>query len=190
MRSFIGLTPEKRAKQALKSQLEGLKKITDIRWIPEDRWHLTLKFLDEITAVQVQSLSALLSDLCRQVLPVSLCLQSGGVFPRRQNPKIFWCGLGGEVNNVVSLANQINARCLPLGFSMEEKSFKPHITVGRMNRNFRREKAGNYSDHFCKLLSTFRSGVFVIREIHLFQSRLEPNGAHYTVLKSFPLGMS
>jgi 2'-5' RNA ligase len=70
------------------------------------------------------------------------------------------------------LQQQLASRLIDEGFDLERRRFRPHITLARLRRNqikpeLQQEPVGLMS---------------VTGEVNLYQSELEQDGAHYTVI--------
>jgi 2'-5' RNA ligase len=71
-----------------------------------------------------------------------------------------------------------------LGFKLESRKFRPHLTLGRFRDG---RKAGKVLDEeMFKRVGTLEAN-FTADRVNLMQSRLNPSGAIYTVLKEHRL---
>jgi 2'-5' RNA ligase len=126
MRLFtaINFTPE--IKVALMNHI-ALLKTTSLRgnFTTENNLHLTINFIgetDRVAAVK-EVLSAIEAE------PFTLTLGKTGVF-RRSGGDIHWIGI--EKNpKLDSLHKQLSDALRLKGFSLENRDYKPHITLGR-----------------------------------------------------------
>jgi 2'-5' RNA ligase len=83
------------------------------------------------------------------------------------------------------LAAKVQSSLLPLGFAPEQRSFTPHLTIGRWRDSDRAPKTLKQD------LESWRHCVFghsVVNEVVLFQSVLKAEGAVYRRLKVISLG--
>ncbi len=76
----------------------------------------------------------------------------------------------------------IERACTELGFSPEERPFHPHLTLGRFRTGGR-----PLSGDLLEVPAARDLGVLPVERIVMFRSHLEPRGARYEALKSFPL---
>jgi len=164
--------------------------ISGMRWLQPENLHLTLKFLGEVSQESMESLKQAVSMIAHQFGPLSLELSKGGVFPNTKNPKVFWIGVEGETERLVDLSKKINRRLQDLGYPGEADKFIPHLTVGRLPHGISSQRSVTIADQFCKLIQTYRSPKFMVKEFHFFQSHLRGDGVRYEVLTSFQLGAS
>lgn len=158
--------------------------IKGIRWTPKDSLHITLKFLGEVEEEKTGVIASVLKEVADSKASFSLALRSGGVFPHRRHPRVFWAGTEGDIEKLKAMAGQIEDRLVPHGFPAENRAFKAHLTVGRIKHNY--QDGMTAADQFCTLFSTLKSSSFDVKDIHLIRSHLQPQGACYEALTTFP----
>ena len=183
IRAFIGvqIAPEVRAKiSAAINQLEP--GIPGIRWVPEDNFHFTLKFLGAIEDSQLESISKALAETVHPFRRFTISAKRLGVFPDLKRARILWVGLEGD--EMPALATSVETVLEPFGFPRETRIFRPHLTVGRW-----RHPSSSHQELGDKLKrwNDIEFGESVIDELILFQSVLKPTGAVYRPLKAVRL---
>ena len=91
---------------------------------PDPRWHLTLAFLGDVVdpAPLLGPLSAVPLD------PFALSLAGAGTFGRG---RVLWVGVGAGREPLSALAGEVAAACRSAGVALEERAFRPHLTVRR-----------------------------------------------------------
>ena len=185
MRAFIAidLTPE------LNISMERLigslrKKGSDVKWVNAGGLHLTLKFLGEVADDNLEAIGDLLESIVRNHGSFSLDLKGTGTFPSglSRNARVLWVGIT-EVPGLVSLQEKIESSFEKLGFPREERPFHPHLTLGRVKS----------SDGLGPVLNEIginretEFGEMTVSRIALFESRLTPRGAVYSVRREASL---
>lgn len=155
-----------------------------IRWVDPENIHVTLKFLGENDPVVVPLLEAALQRLVRPLFPFEVSCQRIGAFPEPTNPRILWAGLDAKGAEVMSLLQlSIEQDIASLGFPPDQREFKPHVTLGRVKSRTAADMSGLVEE-----LGSFDFGSSYIKDIALYESKLTPDGARYTVLNRFSLG--
>ena len=183
IRAFIGvqIAPEVRARisQAI-AQLAP--EISEIRWVREENFHFTLKFLGLIEEPQIESISNALAQAIHPFRRFTISAKCLGVFPDIKRARVLWVGLEG--NDMPALAKSVEPVLEPFGFPRENRIFRSHLTVGRW-----RHPMGSQQELERKLKrwKNFEFGESAVDEVVLFQSVLKPDGAVYRPLKSIPL---
>lgn len=182
LRAFIASDIPPEIKQAISSQTASLRKESGraVRWVTPENIHLTLKFLGEVSASNLELLAQALRAECAQIAPFTVSVEGLGCFPNLRRPRVVWLGLTAppELNHLQRQAESAAAR---LGYPPEDKPFSPHLTIGRA-----REQASPAELQTLRALlehTTLRClGAFTIEEIHLYKSDLKPAGPVYTRL--------
>ncbi len=180
MRIFVALEiPEevRRAIAALVSRVE--KTCRGARWVRPESIHVTLKFIGEAPAEQVERIRESLAGV-QSTATVEINFRGTGFFPNAKRPRVFWAGIEAS-GNLAELAAEIERRLEELGIPGESRPFKPHLTLARFNS----------PEGISRLVTAvtaegvpeFGGGSW--REFHLYQSQLRPGGAVYTKLASF-----
>lgn len=93
--------------------------------LPTHRWHVTLAFLGEVD--DPTAVGAALQQVSSPSL--SLSLAGSGTFG-----DAVWVGLAGDVDGLRRLAVQVRDACRAAGVAVEDRTYRPHLTVGRRRR--------------------------------------------------------
>ncbi|MBT8243114.1 MAG: RNA 2',3'-cyclic phosphodiesterase [Nitrosopumilus sp.] len=146
----------------------------DARPIKSQNFHFTLQFLGEVSQDSVEKIRDALQSV--EFSSFDIMLKGVGVFPKPSFPRIIWVGTdekGGET--LVDLSKKVVKVLEPLGF-IQDKPFKPHITVFRIKK-----KIGDISEELeSKKMINF--GIQKISNIKLKKSELTSSGPIYTDL--------
>ncbi len=153
----------------------------DIRWTRIDGMHLTLKFLGDIAREQVEPILAALRNTLHNQLPLHVTARRLGAFPHLKRPRVLWVGLSSE--GLVGLQEKVESALIALDFPREERSFTPHLTLGRVRslRGWEQVLA------VVRKYEQVQFGDSIIDHVTLYQSTLRPDGAVYSPLGTVPL---
>jgi len=183
MRLFVGIPLADAVVCELASVVERLRNkpahASDaLRWTEPESWHITLQFLGNATAEQLECLKARLGEVRTEAAPVQLgqlaCFDRAGVLfaDVAVTPQ-----LAALQHRVVTAT----ARC---GFVAEERPFHPHITLARV-------KGQGRGTDLRKMVQTAGAQPpftqFPAQEFVLYESQTDPAGAKYEVRQRFPL---
>ncbi len=134
MRCFAALGLEDGTSEALRRWLDGARaEFAELAVTPAENLHLTLAFLGEIDAGQVESAGAVVQAAAEGRAPWRLRWTAPGAFPSASRPRVLWLGVdGGEALREVhrALAEALAGAGLPV----EERAFRPHLTLARVRR--------------------------------------------------------
>jgi 2'-5' RNA ligase len=166
------------AQEALKRS--GIK----IRWVRKEGIHLTLKFLGDIDRRDVEKIHGAMRQAALAFPPLVLRGDGLGVFPDFKRARVVWVGVAGDIKALRTLQGALEDALYALGFPKERRSFKGHLTLGRIRGRLDGSKLGRALQG----LGDFRTEDFTAQSLVLFQSDLRPEGAVYTKLVEAKLG--
>ena len=153
----------------------------NVKWVPADQLHLTFVFAGELPQENVDGLRAELAAL--DVPPLSLCISGLGHFPPRGEPRVVWAGIGGDVEALVALQEQVAAAAERNGIERDDRDFVPHVTLGRVRSPF---GALALIDQLQTVGVTLRDKPFAPTGLVLYRSELRPSGPIHTALLRRP----
>jgi RNA 2',3'-cyclic 3'-phosphodiesterase len=161
---------------AVTADLAAQTKRGTVRWVTPERMHLTLRFLGDTAVAQLPTLYEAMDGMAAQQRPFQLQLTELGAFPNRQRPRVIWVGLGGDTAELTSLKQQLDQALAPLGWPVEDRPFRPHLTLGRV-KDSRVGEQINWQARVGQL-------DIPVTAVHLIESQLRPDGPVYTIRHS------
>jgi 2'-5' RNA ligase len=187
-RIFIGFDISYAAKAACSSHIEQLReKFPDVRvgWELPEKLHITLKFLGNSSVQVISQLDARVAEIAEKHEQFSLRLLRSGVFPRPSRPRVLWIGAEDRPPVIQPLYAEIETACEEFEFPKEEKAFRPHITIGRIRDPY---AAGELAEaHLAKKMEPVE---FEVRDVVIYESKLQPTGSVYSAVSRHRLGTS
>jgi 2'-5' RNA ligase len=153
------------------------------RWVRPQNIHLTLKFLGNIDSGEIEKTGRAMVDAAGDSAPFTLTIGGIGFFPDIKRPRVIWVGFGGEIQVLLNLQRKLEDRLATVGFPKEKRSFKAHLTLGRI----RQAVNPNIVDQAIQGYSDLGDLKFTVNWIILFKSDLKPTGAVYSHLKQVEL---
>lgn len=188
LRAFLAIEIPLEIKKKIAAEVVCLKKNSGqaVRWVASENFHLTLKFLGEISPANVELLSQSLKAECSQHPPFDITVTGLGCFPNSHRPRVIWIGLTipPELNRFQYKLETVTAR---MGYATEDKSFSPHLTIGRVREQASPVELQNIHSAL-ETLHVGSLGTFTAQSVHLFKSDLKPAGPVYSSLFSAQLG--
>lgn len=164
----------------IKDKLQELfTPIEGVKWQSKSQMHLTLRFIGEVDEETADEVVDELRQV--QIQPFDINLGHIGTFPESGKPKVIWIGIAPN-KRLQELHGQLENACQDVGLEPDDRSFKPHITLGR-NKSADPEKIIKYVDH--QVVPDF--DPIPVRDFCLFRSELTPRGAIYHIEKKYPL---
>lgn len=157
----------------LHDTIERLQRpIPGVRWLDPATWHITLRFIGEVTNRQVDDIADALGAI--HLRPFPLRLQSVGHFPPRGQPKSLYAGVA-PAEALSALKREVDRALRPLDLPADNRPFVPHVTLARLTGT----PPDNRFAAFWRDGSLFRTEPFVVEQFALYSSHLRPGGAHY-----------
>jgi 2'-5' RNA ligase len=154
----------------------------NIKWVDPANIHLTLAFLGDAEEKRIRALSSMLKGSCAGFGEFDFNLTGTGVFKNFRDPRVLWAGIQSaerliQLNNIIAEGLKLD------GFRIEERQFKPHLTLGRV-------KSVRDTENLKTVLERYRDNQFQIvhvNEVILFESILLQTGPIYKSLGKYTL---
>ena len=184
-RAFVAVRPPEPVLDAVAAAIEAGRPPWDglrwdgLRWEGPDHWHLTVQFLGPVArlAPVTDALAAAVAG--RAAFPFRL--GGAGAFPTVRRARVVWVGASEGEAAMVALAGAVNAALAEVGYEVERRAFRPHVTLARL------KVPGDVGSVLAAIGAELVGPSFRVEEVLLYQSRLSGTGATYSVLGRFPL---
>jgi RNA 2',3'-cyclic 3'-phosphodiesterase len=181
IRTFIAIKIE--PEQKLIKQFRTFKtffKDERINWVPEDNFHLTLRFIGNTTHEQLCALVERLNEVAVEQTSFAFKIEGAGYFKSKGNPRVLFLKIKEE-EALKKLAEEVESAVTEIGFHAELKPFRPHLTLGRIkflkNRNRFYAIIGEMPETVCQHVQ--------VSEFVLYQSILRTEGPIYKSIQTF-----
>lgn len=180
-RLFIGIPLPEQYQIKTLELIDVLKKRirSTIRWTRGGNAHVTLLFLGDVDAKDIPRVKELLAGVRMECFQVRAG-KCGG-FPDLGRPQVLYSGITKGAKLCERLAAAVAEAMQPFGIKPSTKSFKGHITLGRVKNHVYEEWPSIFEG-----TNKAWPGVDVDRFV-LWESRLSSEGPAYTPLAEFPL---
>jgi 2'-5' RNA ligase len=183
-RLFFAVDPPAHAVADLAGVLTLLRDVPGTpRWSTSDRWHLTLLFLGDVPPDRVVDLVAAAAPAVADAPAMRLRLAGGGRFGSLRRPQVAWAGLEGDVGPLTDLAERLADVARSLRLPVEDRPFRPHLTLGRWRPRQPADGA------VVERLADYRGPVWPVREVRLLDSHLGP-APRYDTVAAWPLAQA
>ena len=178
-RLFVGVPIAVAAREAIARHLRAaLGERLPGRAVTPDNWHLTLRFLGATRPEQQRGIRELLR---RSALgePFRIVFGALGAFPRPRAARVLWLGVTRGGDALGRLAALAEAAARAHGFPPEERPYRAHLTLSRIDPA---------ADVSAALQTVPPLDLEMdVREVVLFRSHLGRGPARYEAVESFPL---
>ncbi len=191
MRIFIALDIDDPIRERLQLFMDGVRGFApDARWVRPESLHVTLKFIGNKSAEEVEQIRQALTRISARATEISF--RGYGFFPTAKAPRVFWVGVEAGPQ-LAALAKSVDEATAALGVPKEEHAFGPHLTLARRGGSgaprWRKGDAPNQS--FQRLqeklaaMSAPEFGTMTAREFFLYESHLGQGGSRYSKIAGF-----
>ena len=187
-RLFIAIPlPEAVKTEVEKAQMELRRAVPDpcVRWTRRDQFHLTLKFLGQVTGERLDALEKALNGVCSRFPALHLRAGSLGFFPDHRLPRVIWVGVRDQRDELPVLQGAIETAVADFTQERPEARFNGHVTLGRV-KGISRAQAELLAKPALALADK-SLGEWTANQVELIRSELGSGGARYTTLTAFQL---
>ncbi len=175
-RIFVAVNLSWKTKKEIKDIIKKLKSSeSGVKWVNSENIHLTLAFLGRITDEEVGKVTAILKLFSKKQKRFKLNLGSIGFFPSSLSPRIIWIGSGGNFN-LLKFQSILSRNLKVNGFNIENRSFVPHLTIGRVKGRIKKNR------NFVKLTNKINLEDVLVRDIDVMESVLKKGSLLYKVV--------
>jgi RNA 2',3'-cyclic 3'-phosphodiesterase len=184
MRLFVAVDLSTKARDAIQSALDDFP-VPDPpwRWVAPENWHITLKFLGERNAAQIDSLNAALGEIARRHHGFDMALGAFGGFPSLRHPRVLFYNVEHGAAELESLAGDVDAAVeRAIGLALDGRGFHSHVTIARVKDRLSPDIVARFA-----LVPPLTDAVTRVSTFRLIESRLQRTGAVYSVVKEFAL---
>ncbi len=183
MRLFFALKIDGDALPLLKSAFTKLKKNAgekewDLKFTPFNQMHITLQFLGNVEAAELDQLNAVALEVAARHKPFDLELSGVDAFADVHQARVIWAGVQNK-KNLQALQEDLE-KSLARAARTEAFAYTPHLTLARL-RNPRSVK--DFISPFVR--KSF--GTMACHQIGLYKSELRGHYPHYELVQAFEL---
>ena len=153
-----------------------------IKWINPDNIHITLAFLGNTENDLIKDIGSMLEKTCKNSGSFELVIRGTGVFRNLNDPRIIWTNIDHS-GQLLKLAGKIINALIQMNIKPDDKSFKPHITIGRIKSLSSKEAFKQMTEQY----QTSELQKICVDEVILYESILLENGPKYVPLGRYNL---
>ena len=187
-RVFLAIEISPALRASLQRPLDGLASLSEsIRVNPVERMHLTLHFLGHLPIPQVEDLSSRLVPIVETHHPIRLQARGVGAFPSLRRAQVVWAGITGtDLPRLIALQGDLGGGLHQAGVPVEDRRFRPHLTLARIARPLRAPERRRLQD-WSAAWRDLDLGELPVSEVRLMRSQLGAGPSRYSTLATFAL---
>jgi 2'-5' RNA ligase len=186
VRLFLAINLPPKVRQAIATEVSAPLQLIapHLTWVREPALHLTVKFLGEQPPEMVPKLVDALGEVGDRNKAIEVELGGVGAFPNFRRPRVVWIGVSPDPK-LELLHHDVESACERLGFPLDAKPFRPHLTLARVKP--RAADAVTLRDLAHAAEEVTHVEEVLITSLDLMHSELSPRGSRYHMLASTPL---
>ena len=138
-RLFLALMPSAAAiaelSQALTRVRKGLSDVEGmdaLRWLPSERWHVTVLFVGPVEGDRVDSVAEACASTIGRVDVFSWYLTGCQALPSSSTPRVVWSPVHSTGDSLVRLHRWTRQAVVATGHTVERQRYRPHLTLARV----------------------------------------------------------
>ena len=105
------------------------------RWVHMANLHLTVRFLGETPPDLTPDAALAVRDALEGSRAFDVVLAGAGSFPEARKPRALWLGIEQGSAELGALADALDPALEPLGWPRDDRPYRPHLTVARLDRS-------------------------------------------------------
>jgi len=174
-RLFVALDLPGFVKQRLTGLCAG---VPNARWTRPEQFHITLRFIGEVDGRTFDDIGQALNDV--PFFPFELKLAGVGDYGDRRRTRVLWAGVCPSPE-LELLHDRIESTLVRVGLAPERRTYKPHVSLARLDRPTDDRVRGFLTDH-----ARFAIGPFDVEGFTLFSSVTASGGPLYRAEAVYP----
>lgn len=181
MRAFFAIDlPDviKRNISDLIRQLQNKYHHAPIRWVRTDHLHITLQFIEEIKIEHIPNLIEKVRHELKDKRSIHIKINNIDLIPNSYKPRVISLKVTPE-DAIADLSKCLGRAISQMGYPIEKRAFRAHLTLGRIRESRKALLLENYSP---PPIPSFRANSIV-----LYQSEPTHEGSNYYPLERITL---
>jgi 2'-5' RNA ligase len=154
-----------------------------VRWVQMEGLHVTLRFIGPTPPGQVATLGDAVERAATAMTgPFEVRIGGAGAFPDAGRPRALWLGIRAGAEELGRLSDAVASELLAAGWALEDRAFRPHLTIARTDGVHVGAEAGQR----LVAAATDLDLAFESDRVVLYRSHLGRGPARYETLRSVP----
>jgi len=151
-----------------------------INWVNPERFHITLHFIGKSSDQLIESINGDLSSLIPVFSQQEIRITRLGVFPNVRKAKVLWADLEyGE--QLIELRQSIVNIMKQHRQQIENREYKPHLTLGRVKYPPCPNRLNNVLQHYEQTVFDEQ----ILEDVTFLESQLDRTGPRYLPLHNY-----
>jgi RNA 2',3'-cyclic 3'-phosphodiesterase len=155
------------------------------RWVHVPNLHLTVRFLGATAPAVVDAVADAVEGAASGQTAFDVVLAGAGSFPGTGKVRTLWLGIERGADELGTLARRVDEAVAPLGWAHDDRPYRPHLTVARLDAASRADGVAA-AGALTAAAAGWRT-AFPADELVLFRSHLGAARPRYEPIRRVPL---
>lgn len=187
-RVFVGVPFDAEAQRGVEGVFKLLaRKHWTVAWEGVEKLHVTVAFLGNTETERLDVACQAVALGARGVAPFRVGFKGLGAFPDLFLPNVIWVGLKGDLKSLARLYKQVRRELVVADFSLPERAFVPHVTLGRVKKVAGRKQRLEMGKEIGRLRQMEILQQLTVDRVVVYESILTPSGSTYRILEEISL---
>lgn len=184
MRLFISINLPERSRILIENKVDLIRdSVTqDIKWVDSHQWHLTLKFLGDVTPGQIPEIKQHMQQAIGNISQFPAQFRSIGAFPHLNHPRVLFVDVDRGGDRLKIIHDNLEQELIKSDFERDDHQYHPHLTVARSRKQTDMDRLGRVYRQFTD--RNFINVFMQARKLSLMESHLYPEGPEYEEIYS------
>jgi len=152
----------------------------NIKWVPAENYHITLKFLGDLHVKKIEAVQQSLHRISKFQSPFDVKVSGIGAFRNWSRPEVVWLGISTPRPHT-KLHTDLDKEFEFVGVAPDKHLYKPHLTLARIRNS---EGLTDIREPARKHFSSLEL-IETVSEIVLYDSLITPQGPKYTAIERY-----
>jgi RNA 2',3'-cyclic 3'-phosphodiesterase len=178
IRLFVAFPIEPSVADQLGRMITSMRQYgADVKWVDPKNIHLTTCFLGDTEDSKLPAIKKVIDEVASQHSKVITTVNMVGGFPSLERARVIWAGMAEGTESLGATAASLINKIRRHGFTLDDKPFKAHLTLGRV-------REGGRMGELATELKVYKFEPFAVTfdKLTLYQSTLTPAGPIYQPL--------
>ncbi len=183
LRLFVAWSVPVEVRKEIQSVVRPLQaELPPCSWVRPQAYHITFAFVGDQPEAVVEKLSEAVGPAAASCAKFEAVLRGAGFFPSSRRPRVGWLGFEPQ-QPMVELGKAIGDAVRSAGLPVDDKPFRPHLTLVRTKDRWSCPQASKLLQSF----ESWKSQTMSVDHVSIYSSQLDPSGAVHTELGRFLL---
>ena len=182
LRTFLALELPEEFRDEITEKIGELAELfpKGVKWVIRSHLHITMQFIGDTDISQISLLREKFGSMLRDLPAFRISRPEIEIIPFK-NPRLIWIKCDFDNRALPDTVHRIRVFLKKMGFQIDKKPFRLHITLGRVKNSIIGNNLVNVN------LPILKDREWTISKATFYESRLHTDGPEYIKIATFNL---